>query len=87
MAKLSVMGVDGHLSFSWDPESEAEVEKAAKMFDDLKGKGYSFWVVKDGERGRQIKHFRDDAGQIMTEVLGEMKKAKETVAVPKVKGG
>ena len=90
--KLSVMGPEGHVTIAWSPDNEAETDAAAKAFDDLKAKGYSFWLVKtekDGtlDKGKQLKRFRDDAGKLVLELVEAKASKAEVVAVPKVKGG
>ena len=51
---------------TWDPENEAEVEAARKLFDDLKSKGFLAYSVKPGgEPDKLLHHFEPDKGKII----------------------
>lgn len=48
----------GDTKIIWDPSKEAEVNNAKKTFEDLTGKGYkAFKVRDDGEPGEQVTEF------------------------------
>jgi hypothetical protein len=99
--EFSVMGRDGHLSLNWDPTLPADVERARKMFNDLKAKGYVFFTVVDGQT-KLAKDFdadiatlraepgeaADGAGEAEPDKKGKKPKKKPSVvAAPKVTGG
>lgn len=97
--EFSVMGREGHLSLNWDPTLPADVERARKMFNDLKAKGYIFFTVVDGDTkvakdfDADIATLRAEPGEEPASEAGEAKPKKQgkkklsVVAAPKVTGG
>ncbi len=56
--QISVLNHEGDTKLIWDSENKDEVEAARKMFNELKGKGYSaFSVKKSGEQGSRLNSF------------------------------
>jgi hypothetical protein len=57
---------EGDMKVEWDPKSDIEVEAARKTFDEMKGKGFTFFKMKTGGRkGEQIRFFEPDARKII----------------------
>lgn len=54
-------------------ESPSEIRDARKTFDTLKGQGFSFFRMEDGQKGAPITEFDPKAGEIL--------------AVPRMQGG
>lgn len=82
--EFSVMGREGHLSLNWDPTLPADVERARKMFNDLKAKGYIFFTVVDGAT-KVAKNFDADIATLRAEP-GEEPAAEASEAKPKKQG-
>ena len=56
----------GDTKVIWDTENSDEVEAAEKQFDLLKKKGFKAYAVKkNGEPGKEIKKFDEEAGMII----------------------
>jgi len=54
MGTLAKLGKEGDTKLIWDPENEDEVSAARNLFDDLKGKGYFAYSVKDGGEKNEV---------------------------------
>ena len=64
--QISVLNHEGDTKLIWDSENKDEVEAAKKMFNELKGKGYSaFSVKKNGEQGRRLTNFDAEEEKII----------------------
>lgn len=58
--------VAGDLKVIWDKKKRDEVEAARNQFETMIKKGYlAFSVKKDGEKGKVIKEFDEDAEMII----------------------
>ena len=74
MGEMRIISGEGDTKMLWDPANEDEVEAAEAQFDALVEKGFTaFKVKKDGEKGKKITKFDEDAGKI--------------IMVPKIIGG
>jgi len=74
MGEMRIISGEGDTKMLWDPANEDEVEAAEAQFDALIEKGFTaFKVKKDGEKGKKITKFDEDAGKI--------------IMVPKIIGG
>ena len=66
MGELRYLSEKGDTKLIWDPENNDETDAAEQMFDSLIKKGYkAFSVKKDGNTGKEIKKFDQDAGKII----------------------
>lgn len=84
MSTMSVMAPSGHVTITWDPKDETSVKEAERVFDDLKKKGYHFWVLKGmaGKKvGKKIDSFRAKDGRLAASP------EEEVVAAPAMTGG
>lgn len=58
--------VHGDLKVIWDRLKKDEVEAARNQFDAMIKKGYlAFSVKKDGEKGKVVKEFDEDAEMLI----------------------
>jgi hypothetical protein len=58
--------VAGDLKVIWDKKKRDEVESARNQFDAMMKKGYlAFSVKKDGEKGKVVKEFDEDAEMLI----------------------
>lgn len=58
--------VAGDLKVIWDKNKRDEVESARNQFDAMMKKGYlAFSVKKDGEKGKVVKEFDEDAEMLI----------------------
>lgn len=56
----------GDLKVIWDKKKRDEVEAARNQFDAMIKKGYlAFSVKKDGEKGKVVKEFDEDAEMLI----------------------
>lgn len=64
---ISVLDRNGDLKVIWDKSKPVEVEAARKTFNDLIGKQYLAFDVKDakGEKGEQIREFDPEVGRLI----------------------
>ena len=66
MGEMRIISGEGDTKMLWDPANEDEVEAAEAQFDALVEKGFTaFKVKKDGEKGKKITKFDEDAGKII----------------------
>ena len=66
MGEMRIISGEGDTKMLWDPANEDEVEAAEAQFDALIEKGFTaFKVKKDGEKGKKITKFDEDAGKII----------------------
>lgn len=64
MNEFTVLDPNGHTTTMWDPQSPAEVERARRVFDEMRRRGYrAFRIGKDGGPGEPRRSFdpKDDA--------------------------
>ena len=74
MGELAVISAEGDTKVMWDPKNDDETEAAEAQFDRLVKKGFTaFSVKKNGEQGKKISKFDEEAGKI--------------IMVPKMVGG
>jgi hypothetical protein len=58
--------IAGDLKVIWDKKKRDEVEAARNQFDAMIKKGYlAFSVKKDGEKGKVVKEFDEDAEMLI----------------------
>ena len=67
------MDTTGDTRISWFPDNEDEIKAAKKEFDELKGKGWSFFTGGVTGKGKKVTSFDSSLGQI--------------VAIPPIAGG
>ena len=66
MGEMRIISGEGDTKMLWDPANEDEVEAAEQQFDNLIEKGFTaFAVKKDGEKGKKITKFDEQAGKII----------------------
>lgn len=66
MGEMRIISGEGDTKMLWDPANEDEVAAAEEQFDRLIDKGFkAYRVKKDGEKGKKIKKFDEDAGKII----------------------
>ena len=64
MNEFTVLDPNGHTTTMWDPQSPAEVDRARRVFDEMRRRGYrAFRIGKDGGPGEPRRSFdpKDDA--------------------------
>ena len=64
MNEFTVLDPNGHTTTMWDPQSPAEIERARRVFDEMRRRGYrAFRIGKDGGPGQPRHSFdpKDDA--------------------------
>ena len=58
MGTMAIMGKEGDLKVSWNPDNKKEVEAAEKQFADLKKQGFKpFRMYDDGKKGDELQKF------------------------------
>lgn len=66
MGEMRWLSEEGDLKVIWNPDNEDEIDAARDQFDRLIKKGYkAFSVKKDGNQGKEIKTFDEEAGKII----------------------
>ena len=64
MNEFTILDPNGHTTTMWDPGSVEEVERARRVFEEMRRRGYrAFRVAKDGSPGLPRHSFdpKDDA--------------------------
>lgn len=90
---MDVPNGSGHLTLTWDPDDPPSVERARATFDELKAKGYAFFVSPEPTAAR-IKNLKAPAltvrGEldVRPEIVKEFRpRARRTVAMRPMRGG
>ena len=67
MPEMAILGRNGDTKIIWDSDQDAEVENARRTFDELRGKGYLAFRVRDDDaaKGDQIREFDADAEKMI----------------------
>jgi hypothetical protein len=67
MGEMRIIGGRGDTKVIWNPENSHEVKAAERQFKDLvkKQKFAAFRVLKDGERGEQVREFDPRAAKLI----------------------
>lgn len=66
MGEMRWLSEEGDLKVIWNPDNDEEISAARDQFDRLIKKGYkAFSVKKDGNQGKEIKAFDEEAGKII----------------------
>jgi hypothetical protein len=74
MSNMDVLDNTGHTRHIWDAGNEAEVEAARTLFENLTGRGFrAFCVKEDGTEGKRMDRFDPEAEKM--------------ILVPQLRGG
>ena len=64
--RLEVMGKEGDIKITWDPDKKKEVKAAKETFEKLVAEDYKAFVMcEEGNKGDQLDKFDPEAERIM----------------------
>lgn len=84
--EMEVLGGAGHITIKWDPKKRAEVTKAHKEFDKLKGAGFTFFTVPRGKKA-PVQLDKWDSKVAMVRVEAFEKLGRKSAAMRPARGG
>jgi len=66
MGTMAIMGKEGDVKVTWDPDNTKEVEAAKKTFSENIAKGFKAFRMYDGEKkGTELKEFDKYAEKVL----------------------
>ncbi len=68
MPSLITPDTTGDVKITWDPTNPDDVKNAKDHFDKLKKSGHIFFkIAADGEKGKKVKEFDENIGELVCE--------------------
>lgn len=63
---MQIMDSSGHMTVTWNPSNQSEVDNAEEIFDQYIEKGYqAFQVQGNDQQGARMKEFDRSAAKVM----------------------